>query len=252
MNLDHITPDLRPLAKPIDDYYPDPTNARTGHDVERIAASLKKYGQRTSIVINRQENGKIEKGNGTWRAAKFLGWSHIAVVREDDDPVTAVSYGIDDNRTGDLSEWDLDILEKLIDSLPDDALVGFKEGEAEALLEGMDDDEEYDGQVGRDPSRPSLVERFVVPPFSVLDARKGYWQDRKRAWLSLGIQSELGRGAEIAPGGSLLPAATIINGKIERGDGRGRTLGAIAPNEGGDNGILASPGKYAAKKRGGG
>jgi hypothetical protein len=33
-----------------------------------------------------------------------------------------------------------------------------------------------------------------VPPFSVLDARQGYWQERKRAWLSLGIQSEVGRG----------------------------------------------------------
>ena len=39
----------------------------------------------------------------------------------------------------------------------------------------------------------SLADRFLVPPFSVLDARQGYWQERKRAWLSLGIQSELGR-----------------------------------------------------------
>jgi ParB-like chromosome segregation protein Spo0J len=40
----------------------------------------------------------------------------------------------------------------------------------------------------------SLAERFGVPPFSVLDARQGYWQERKRAWIALGIQSELGRG----------------------------------------------------------
>lgn len=39
-----------------------------------------------------------------------------------------------------------------------------------------------------------LAERFTLPPFSVLDARQGAWQDRKRAWLALGIQSELGRG----------------------------------------------------------
>jgi hypothetical protein len=39
-----------------------------------------------------------------------------------------------------------------------------------------------------------LRDRFGVPPFSVLDARQGYWQDRKRAWLALGIESELGRG----------------------------------------------------------
>jgi hypothetical protein len=46
----------------------------------------------------------------------------------------------------------------------------------------------------------SLVDKFVVPPFSVLDTRQGYWQTRRRAWLALGIQSELGRG-NIPPGG---------------------------------------------------
>lgn len=45
-----------------------------------------------------------------------------------------------------------------------------------------------------DGAHSSLAERFGVPPFSVLDARQGYWQDRKRAWLALGIQSEIGRG----------------------------------------------------------
>jgi hypothetical protein len=39
----------------------------------------------------------------------------------------------------------------------------------------------------------SLASRFLVPPFSILDARQGYWQERKRAWLALGLQSELGR-----------------------------------------------------------
>jgi hypothetical protein len=40
----------------------------------------------------------------------------------------------------------------------------------------------------------TLMERFGVAPFSVLKAREGWWQERKRAWLALGIQSELGRG----------------------------------------------------------
>lgn len=42
-----------------------------------------------------------------------------------------------------------------------------------------------------------LRERFIVPPFTVLDARQGDWQKRKRGWLNLGIQSELGRGAQL-------------------------------------------------------
>jgi DNA modification methylase len=36
-----------------------------------------------------------------------------------------------------------------------------------------------------------LAERFQFPPFSVLDARAGEWQERKQAWLSLGIDGEI-------------------------------------------------------------
>ncbi len=52
-------------------------------------------------------------------------------------------------------------------------------------------------QTGRGP----LAESFVMPPFSVLDARSGDWQERKRAWLSLGIESEIGRATELQPTG---------------------------------------------------
>lgn len=42
-----------------------------------------------------------------------------------------------------------------------------------------------------------LLEKFIFPPFSVLDARGGAWRERKRAWLALGIQSELGRAGDL-------------------------------------------------------
>lgn len=54
-------------------------------------------------------------------------------------------------------------------------------------------------------SRLSL--EFSYPPFSVLNARDGWWQERKREWLALGIQSELGRGEMAATGGSPEPRA---------------------------------------------
>jgi hypothetical protein len=37
--------------------------------------------------------------------------------------------------------------------------------------------------------------RFVMPPFTVLDARGGDWQKRKRMWISTGLKGELGRDA---------------------------------------------------------
>lgn len=39
-----------------------------------------------------------------------------------------------------------------------------------------------------------LAQTFNYPPFSVLNARESWWQERKRKWLALGIKSEVGRG----------------------------------------------------------
>ena len=51
-----------------------------------------------------------------------------------------------------------------------------------------------DGLIGKiRPSLAPLAKRFVCPPFSILNAREGVWQHRKRAWLRLGIKSEVGR-----------------------------------------------------------
>jgi hypothetical protein len=54
-------------------------------------------------------------------------------------------------------------------------------------------------------------------PFSVLNAREGWWQARKDAWIALGIRSELGRDA--IPGGSPYPAADYTAAKA-RGNSR--------------------------------
>jgi len=93
-----------------------------------------------------------------------------------------------------LATADAEKLKALLDSFQTD-------NEAlNAMLAGLAADSgilaSQEGGGGMDPSEAAktLADRFLVPPFSVLDARQGYWQDRKRAWLSLGIQSEIGRG----------------------------------------------------------
>lgn len=67
-----------------------------------------------------------------------------------------------------------------------------------------------------EPSRSmgKLGEQFVVPPFSVLDTRQGYWQERKRAWVSLGIRSEIGRvkDAQATGKGSVYGGTSEITG----------------------------------------
>lgn len=140
MDLSYIAEKLRPLAVPIDDVHLDLANARTGHAVDRIAASLAKYGQRKPIVANRLQGGKIEAGNGTWQAAKALGWQYIAVVDVDDDPATAAGFGIADNRTGELSTWDTEMLLAAVETAGD-GYTGFFEHELEELLDKLDQTE---------------------------------------------------------------------------------------------------------------
>ena len=41
-----------------------------------------------------------------------------------------------------------------------------------------------------------LRDKFIEPPFSVLDRKSGNWQKRKRTWARLGIRSEIGRDAK--------------------------------------------------------
>jgi DNA modification methylase len=40
-----------------------------------------------------------------------------------------------------------------------------------------------------------LRDKFVEPPFSVLDTKTASWQQRKRIWISRGLRSEVGRSS---------------------------------------------------------
>lgn len=68
----------------------------------------------------------------------------------------------------------------------------------------------------------TLEDRFLVPPFSVLDTKAGYWRERKRQWVDLGIKSEEGRDAALLGYESLNNdtwASTDVT-RVETQDGR--------------------------------
>ena len=85
----------------------DPNNARkhSKRNLDAIAASLNKFGQRKPIVVH---NGTVIAGNGTLEAAKSLGWKEIGITRcpDDWDADTAKAYALADNRSSELAEWD--------------------------------------------------------------------------------------------------------------------------------------------------
>lgn len=154
------------------------------------------------------EQGTVGLGFIIWKEKRYT----YRQVRW--DAKRAERANIQANKLG--GSWDFDVLANQFDV--DDLLTwGFEPFEL-----GIEPEKPEPGK----SENSTLASRFIVPPFSVLDARQGYWQDRKRFWLSLGIKSELGRGSEIAPGGSLLPAATLgADGETVRGDGKGKVIG---------------------------
>lgn len=139
MDTSWIVESLRPLAVPIESLALDPENVRS-HPVRNMAAvvsSLKRYGQRKPVVVNRV-TGFIEAGNGTLEAARELGKDCLAVVYVEDDPETAMGYAIADNRTADLAEWNWQALGGQLQELLDNDFpvgeLGWEPYEYEPLL----------------------------------------------------------------------------------------------------------------------
>lgn len=108
-----IADDLLPLAVPVGELSTLEGNPRRG-DVEAVARSLTAFGQRKPIVAKR--DGTVIAGNHTFLAAQSLGWDEIAVVRVDDDDVTAKAYALADNRTAELGGYDeVDLAQMMTD-----------------------------------------------------------------------------------------------------------------------------------------
>ena len=192
--------ELARLVVPLDGLRLDKQNART-HSERNLGAirrSLELFGQQKPIVVNAK--GTVVAGNGTVQAAKALGWTRLAVVRFKGTPVQAKAYAVADNRTAELAEWDPENLSAVLKELADEDYLweddlAFTQDELDALK--ADAAHGGGGSAAAAEGRTTLAERFGVPPFSILDARQGYWRERKRAWLAQGIQGELGRDCKV-------------------------------------------------------
>ena len=49
-----------------------------------------------------------------------------------------------------------------------------------------------------------LIDKFIIPPISILDVKQRYWKERRKKWLELGIKSEIGRGENLLSLSSLM------------------------------------------------
>lgn len=103
----------------------DQNNVRLhgGENLSAIRESLRKFGQQKPIVI--KEDNTIVAGNGTYTAAKSLGWKDILVVVTELNTAEAIAFAIADNRTAELAEWNMTELTEQLGLLKtmDEALV---------------------------------------------------------------------------------------------------------------------------------
>lgn len=206
--------DLRIEVVALEDLRAYGRNARThsSEQVAQIAASMREWGWTNPILADMADDGLIVAGHGRRMAAKSL-YAKGETIRLPDGrelpPGTVLvidcagwsedqrrAYVIADNKLAENAGWDEALLRIELGEISTEGfdldLIGFDPKALEGLMPGEDqpagdnDDDE--------PSKGSLADRFGIAPFSVLNAREGWWQDRKRAWLSLGIKSEVGRG----------------------------------------------------------
>ena len=158
-------------------------------DYDKLKKSIIAFDMVEPLVWNKK-SGNLVGGHQRLKVLKELGYTETEVSVVNLSPSKERALNLALNKIS--GEWDFPLLKDLLESLDtgiiDMEITGFDLGEIEDLMTQFHPD---------DIEHMSLSERFIVPPFSVLDARQGYWLDRKRAWLSLGIQSELGRGGNL-------------------------------------------------------
>lgn len=232
-------------------------NPRKG-DVEAVARSLKKFGQRKPLTAH-VDTKEVLTGNHTLKAALSLGWDQIAVLWVEDDPTEAKAWTLADNRAAELggfdsealiemlaavAEVDEDLLEAAsytfedIDDILSAATIEMETPEAPPApapepMKAADHDWDQDQlPVTLQPRiRIGLSDRFVVPPFTVLSARDGWWQDRKTAWIDLGIEGELGREDKPRTW-YIAPPTHLAEGIVPQGTAEGKKKGVVEGTDG--------------------
>ena len=175
-------------------------NAKAHPDwhIEKIANSIKAFGCKQPIVLD--SKGEIIAGHGRFIAmTEKLGYtkleakSHTAkgeetipyVLADDLSPKEVKALRLADNQLNAMTGMEMDLVIEELKDLSSEMLD----------LTGFDKDliiEKYDNF-----EQGIITDRFLMAPFSVLDTRRGEWQERKQKWMDVGLESELGRSGDL-------------------------------------------------------
>lgn len=196
---------LRKLA----DLTKDPHNARThsAGQIEQLADAIGRFGWTVPMLVD----DVIRAGNGRYEAAQLIygrgeriylppGKANGGKVLPDGtvpaidctgwSPDERKAYALADNQLALQAGWDERVLREQLDELQSTdwnlASLGFDDSALAALAK-------REAKAESASRQGNMAAEFLIAPFTVFNAREGWWQQRKKEWLGRGLKSELGR-----------------------------------------------------------
>lgn len=165
------------------DYNP---RKKSEHVLSSIKSSLKDYGWLAPVVVNKHKCDRCgDRSNiivGGHRRLEAAQANNEFIV-----PTIEVDLHIEDEKRANLrlnaqEKFDEKGLAEIVSELhtldsDKAATLGFSGKELADLL--------YKAKYLKNNASGILAEKFLIPPFSVVDAKQGEWQTRKKAWLEL-------------------------------------------------------------------
>jgi len=134
------------VDKPIELLRPYENNPRNNEQaVEAVANSIKEFGFKVPIVAT--IDGEIVNGHTRFKAAKFLKLKTVPVLIADDLTEEQIkAFRLADNKTGELADWDVELLYSELDELTgfDMTMFGFED--IDFSLDDFEEDEKKTGE----------------------------------------------------------------------------------------------------------
>ena len=133
-----------------------------GEAVERVAASIKEYGFKQPIIVDK--DNVVICGHTRLKGAKKLGLEKVPVIKADDlTPAQIKAFRIADNKVAEYSSWDNELLSIELESLQeldfDLDFTGFENWEIDSLLNPVSDDDLQDFFIEKEekPKEPKKI-----------------------------------------------------------------------------------------------
>ena len=137
---------MKIVDKPIEWLRPYENNPRNNEQaVEAVANSIKEFGFKVPIVAT--IDGEIVNGHTRFKAAKFLKLKTVPVLIADDLTEEQIkAFRLADNKTGELADWDVELLYSELDELTgfDMTMFGFED--IDFSLDDFEEDEKETGE----------------------------------------------------------------------------------------------------------